>query len=141
MPLNLKSVEGVFYVTMYGMGLACIFVVIEMILHNAKIAIQSKRSLKKALQEEFKFYLKFGENVKPVSSEDEEEQEDEEKMKDSPPPIGFILDGKVEPQSEHNSEKTQNGFVFDGKSEESSGKSKSKKSTLHSNGRSNTQST
>lgn len=130
------------------MALACVFVVIEMILHNAKVAIQEKRSLKKALQEEFKFYLKFGENVKPVSADDDEQQpeEDEENNKGTPPPIGFVLDDvhKSEPRSEHNSVKARNGFVYDenNKSSDGSGsRSKSKKSTLHSNGRSNTQST
>lgn len=140
-PLNLKSVEGVFYVTMYGMILAGIFVVIEMVLHNAKIAIQEKRSLRKALHEEFKFYLQFGENVKPLCTDEDEAGGSEENVeKDSPPPIGFILDTKSDEQN--GGSDSQNGLVnsSDRKSEDSK-RSKSKKSTLHSNGRSNTQST
>lgn len=122
--------------TMYGMGLACIFVVIEMLLHTAKVTVQEKRSFKKAVREEIKFYLKFGENVKPVLSEEEQGSEEEsEQHKGSPPPIGFILD---EPNDVNESDK-MNGFGYERKSEES-GKSKSKKSTPRSNGGSYTQS-
>lgn len=126
-PLNLKSVEGVFYVTMYGMGLACIFVVIEMFLHNLKVSVREKKSLRKALKEEISFYFKFGENVKPVSGDDESKksksgsgQEKEfpengvEKVGWSPPPMGFVIDGKP----------LQNGSVKSGKnSKKSNGKS------------------
>lgn len=106
MALNLESVEGIFYVTVYGMALACVMVVVEMFLHNLKISYRKKRSLKKALREEFLFYLKFGENVKPVSTDDdseeakEEEQDGYQQVDDekqySPPPIGFIIDQKLE---------------------------------------------
>lgn len=131
------------------MTLACVFVVIEMILHNAKISIREKRSLKKALQEEVKFYLKFGENVKPVTSEDADSQQaEDEEGKGTPPPIGFILDRKSESRSEQNangtinSNKTQNDSIGDRKSDKSRrSKSKKSRSTLQSNGRSNTQST
>lgn len=140
-PLNLKSVEGVFFVTVYGMALACIFVVVEMFLHNVKESVREKRSLKNALREEIKFYLKFGENVKPVHAEEEDEGgSGEEKVGEvmsngSPPPMGFIIDRKPE---ENGARTPPIGFVFDSRSSgQDSKRSKSKKS----NGRSNTRST
>lgn len=65
-PLNLKSVEGVFYVTAGGIVLAWVFVVIEMILHVFQDSFQKKMSFREALRQEIAFYSKFGENVKPV---------------------------------------------------------------------------
>lgn len=132
---------------MYGMVLACVFVVIEMFLHNLKISVRDKRSLKKALLEEINFYLKFGENVKPVSETDdggdgngstEEENDKDDEKKYSPPPLGFVLDRKPE-LIDSNTNGLPIGFIFDQKSDEDSGGSKSK--SRKSNGRSNTRST
>lgn len=125
------------------MILAGIFVVIEMVLHNLKISIKEKSSLKKALREEIKFYFKFGENVKPLTADeddgsgDERNEGEEEQQKGSPPPLGFILEDKPQ-QNGTNIDGSSYGFVFDRKSEEDSAGSKSR--SRKSNGRSNTQS-
>lgn len=127
---------------MYGVILAGIFVVIEMFLHNLKISVKEKSSLKKALLEEIKFYFKFGENVKPLSADEddgsgeEKIEGEEEEQKGTPPPLGFILEDKPQQNGTNGS---PYGFVFDRKSEEDSGGSKSR--SKKSNGRSNTQST
>lgn len=65
-PLNLKSVEGVFYVTAIGVLLSVIFVFVEMVVHNFKESLRKKLPFKESVKEELIFYTKFGENVKPV---------------------------------------------------------------------------
>lgn len=64
--LNLKSVEGVFYVTAGGVLLSVIFVFVEMVVHNFKKSLRKKIPFKESVKEELIFYTKFGENVKPV---------------------------------------------------------------------------
>ncbi|KAJ8921823.1 hypothetical protein NQ315_008455 [Exocentrus adspersus] len=81
-PLGLKNVEGCFWVTIYGTILAGIFVIIEHMLYVLKVSKKAKISFLDAFKEEFKFYLDFNSNVKPVlskSSLDKSESEDVEK--------------------------------------------------------------
>lgn len=65
-PLNLKNVGGVFWVTIGGTVLSCIFVFLEMLLHIGKKSVRNKTSFKEALKKELKFYFQFSGMVKPV---------------------------------------------------------------------------
>ena len=64
----MKNVEGVFWVTVGGIGIASILVIIEMTLHTLKLSIKNKTSFKKAIVDEIKFYLEFRSLVKPVKN-------------------------------------------------------------------------
>lgn len=65
-PLNLKSVGGVFWVSVGGIILASLLVFVEMILHVTKESIKNNVNFKEELKEEMKFYFKFKGMVKPV---------------------------------------------------------------------------
>ncbi|XP_018563905.1 glutamate receptor ionotropic, kainate 2-like [Anoplophora glabripennis] len=78
-PLGLKNVEGCFWVTIYGTILAFLFVIIEHLIYVLKVSRKAKISYFQAFTQEFKFFLDFNSNVKPVlskSSLDKSESED-----------------------------------------------------------------
>nr|QUP79591.1 ionotropic receptor 5 [Monochamus saltuarius] len=94
-PLGLKNVEGCFWVTIYGTILAFLFVIFEYLLYVLKVSRKAKISYIQAFKQEFKFFLDFNSNVKPVlskSSLDKSDSEDDKtKSKSrstsrSPPP-------------------------------------------------------
>lgn len=92
--MNLKSVEGVFYVTVGGIVLSVASVIIEMALHTLQESLRNHRSFVESLKDEVKFYAKFGENVKPVNQgEDEESKAGSSPSGSEPKPYGFIVNG------------------------------------------------
>lgn len=87
--------EGCFWVTIYGTILAFLFVIFEYLLYVLKVSRKAKISYIQAFKQEFKFFLDFNSNVKPVlskSSLDKSDSEDDKtKSKSrstsrSPPP-------------------------------------------------------
>ncbi|KAG5882511.1 hypothetical protein JTB14_033312 [Gonioctena quinquepunctata] len=65
-PLNLKGVEGVFWVTIAGTIIAFVMAVMESMLQTLRRANRTKTSFWSALKEEVKFYFRFGEMEKQV---------------------------------------------------------------------------
>nr|XP_023024797.1 glutamate receptor ionotropic, kainate 2-like [Leptinotarsa decemlineata]XP_023024798.1 glutamate receptor ionotropic, kainate 2-like [Leptinotarsa decemlineata] len=65
-PLNLKGVEGVFWVTILGTILAFFLALLEAIIQVARKAMRTETSFIEALKEEVKFYFKFGKMEKQV---------------------------------------------------------------------------
>lgn len=71
-----------------------------MTLQILKVSLQNKTSFKEGMKEELAFYLKFGENVKPVNQKDSSKSsqksleeiiengcENEENVSDEPQPV------------------------------------------------------
>uniref|UniRef100_A0AAR5Q5X3 Uncharacterized protein n=2 Tax=Dendroctonus ponderosae TaxID=77166 RepID=A0AAR5Q5X3_DENPD len=71
-PLDLRNVEGIFYVTIFGTILGVALVLFEYAFHIMRVAGKAKIPLKEAFKQELKFFFKFGSNVKPVLEGPEE---------------------------------------------------------------------
>ncbi|XP_072382959.1 glutamate receptor ionotropic, kainate 2-like [Diabrotica undecimpunctata] len=78
-PLNLKGVEGVFWVTIGGTIFAIFVAILETLLYCRKKAKRNNSTYLEALKEEFKFYLRFSEMEKPMGGGEDviEEQSDD----------------------------------------------------------------
>ncbi|CAG9769593.1 unnamed protein product [Ceutorhynchus assimilis] len=76
-PLDLKNVEGIFYVTIFGTILGVVLVLFEYTFNILKLSKKANIPVKEAFKQELKFFFKFSSNVKPVldgSEEDEKSQ-------------------------------------------------------------------
>lgn len=77
--LNLKGVEGVYWVTLGGVILALFLAVVETVIATGKKAVQLRRSFWSVFKDEIRFYTKFKEMEKhvvyPENSEHSQSQE------------------------------------------------------------------
>ncbi|KAL3280163.1 hypothetical protein HHI36_017663 [Cryptolaemus montrouzieri] len=99
-PLGMSNLEGVFYVTVYGLIMGILFAMVERITYVKSMSKKTKMPFMKALKYELKFYLNFDSNVKPVLgsnanlAEGEEKDNEEATTKSNPLQYGFIISSK-----------------------------------------------
>ncbi|XP_044762493.1 glutamate receptor ionotropic, kainate 2-like [Coccinella septempunctata] len=91
-PLGMSNLEGVFFVTVYGLIVGYAFAVLERLAYVISISRKTKMPFLKALIYEMKFYANFESNVKPVlgSNANLAEGEDQETELAPAKPYGFI---------------------------------------------------
>ncbi|KAK9882220.1 hypothetical protein WA026_019734 [Henosepilachna vigintioctopunctata] len=99
-PLGMSNLEGVFFMTIYGLILAFVFAILERILYIITLSKKTKIPLLKAVKYDTKFFMNFDSNVMPVlgsnANLDEEQERDNEleTPKSEQMPYGFIITSK-----------------------------------------------